>query len=169
MPVIVNTTVISNFAAVDRLDLLQSLFEILYISDQVFEEIQTGLLEGYTFYQNFYQNVFPLANDGWLHLTALSGTAEFETFGSLLKNLHSGEASSLAIAYHRKLTFLTDDRAARKSGLALGISISGTLGILLSTVENNLASEAEAEKLLQKMMQNGYYSPVSSLDEILKN
>jgi predicted nucleic acid-binding protein len=47
MSVIANTTVISNFASVNQLDLLRWLFGALYISTEVYAEIQAGLEEGY--------------------------------------------------------------------------------------------------------------------------
>lgn len=42
MSTISNTTVLSNFASVDRPDLLKRLFGSLYISLEVYEEIQAG-------------------------------------------------------------------------------------------------------------------------------
>ena len=47
MSVIANTTVISNFASINQLDLLRRLFGALYISTEVYEEIRIGLVEGY--------------------------------------------------------------------------------------------------------------------------
>jgi hypothetical protein len=47
MSVIANTTVISNFASINQLDLLRRLFGALYISTEVYEEIRIGLEEGY--------------------------------------------------------------------------------------------------------------------------
>ena len=49
MSVIANTTIISNFAAVGKLELLHTLWSIVYISDQVYNEIQDGLLQGYSY------------------------------------------------------------------------------------------------------------------------
>jgi predicted nucleic acid-binding protein len=49
MFVIANTSTISNFATVEKLELLQARFETLYISEQVFDEIQDGLTHGYDF------------------------------------------------------------------------------------------------------------------------
>jgi predicted nucleic acid-binding protein len=45
--VIANTTVISNFASIGRLDLLRQLYGTLHISTEVYREIQVGLEEGY--------------------------------------------------------------------------------------------------------------------------
>jgi predicted nucleic acid-binding protein len=167
MSSIANTTIISNFAAVDQLELLHTQFGKLYISDQVYEEIQIGLLQGYSFYRNIDKHIYPFTPTGWLYLTALNSSDEFQTFGRLLGNLHSGEASCLSIAYHRGWTFLSDDQAARKAGSALDISISGTLGILLSLIKGNLLSLVDADAVLNQMVQTGYYSPVTSLSEIV--
>jgi predicted nucleic acid-binding protein len=49
MTVIANTTVISNFASINQLDLLRRLFGALYISTEVYEETRIGLEEGYQF------------------------------------------------------------------------------------------------------------------------
>jgi len=167
MSIIANTTIVSNFAAIDHLHLLATRFDTLYISDQVYEEIQLGFRQGYDFYSGLDQQIYPFNSNGWLCLTALNGSGEFETFGELLGTLHSGEASSLSIAYHRGWTFLTDDKAARKTGKALGISISGTLGVLLSLVKDNLVSLQTADVALQQMIKTGYYSPVISLHQII--
>jgi predicted nucleic acid-binding protein len=167
MSVIANTTVISNFAAVEQLELLHTRFGILYISDHVFEEIQNGLTQGYTFYANLDKYIFPFSETGWLHLISLNTSDEFQMYGNLLSTLHGGEASCLSIAFHRKWTLLSDDKEARKIGKELNIPISGTLGILLSLVRRKLLSIGEADTVLQHMIQRGYYSPVASLQEIL--
>jgi predicted nucleic acid-binding protein len=166
MTVIANTTLISNFADAGRLDLLPQLWEKLYISEQVFDEIQAGLRQGYTFYTGVEQLIFPFSPTGWLHLTALHTPDEFRLFGQLLQNLHSGEASGLAIAYHRQWTFLSDDKAARKAATALNVPVSGTIGVLLALVRRTDLVLAEADAILQQMIQKGYHAPVSSLNEI---
>ena len=167
MPVIANTTVISNFSSVRRLEYLKLLWNQLYISNQVFDEIQNGRLQGYSFYEGIEQHISPFSQSGWLHLTALHTTDEFHTFGQLLATLHSGEASCIAIARHRQWTFLSDDKAARKASSALTIPISGTLGILLALVNRDDLTLIEADAILQQMVQAGYRSPIVSLGEIL--
>lgn len=166
MPVITNTTVISNFAAVEQLELLQRRFKALYISDHVLEEIQNGLTQGYSFYENLEKHIFPFSETGWLVLTGLREAEEFQMYGRLLATLHSGEASCLSIAYYRQWTFLSDDKTARKIGKEQDIPISGTIGILLSLVHRNHISFAEADAVLHQMVRYGYYSPVESLREI---
>jgi hypothetical protein len=84
MSVIANTTVISNFAAVEQLELLHTRFGKLYISDHVFEEIQDGLTQGYTFYTDLDKSIFPFSERGWLHLATLSTADELHMYGNLL-------------------------------------------------------------------------------------
>lgn len=169
MRVIANTTIISNFATVGHLHLLKMLWNPLYISEQVFSEIQAGFNQGYSFYAGIEQHIFPLSPDGWLHLTSLQSTDEFRLYGQLLGKLHDGEASCLSIAHHRHWTFLSDDRATRQKGQQLKVPISGTLGALLLLVKRQNLSLPDANALLQEMITiGGYYSPVTSLNEILK-
>ena len=59
MNVIANTTIISNFASVGRLDILKELLGQLYITTEVYAEIQDGLAEGYDFYAGIERNYFP--------------------------------------------------------------------------------------------------------------
>ena len=82
MSIIANTTVISNLASIDRLDLLRQLYGTLHIPIEVFSEIQDGLDEGYAFYTGIDRLVYPLNDDGWIHLSGLSG-AELRLFSGL--------------------------------------------------------------------------------------
>ncbi len=44
MSVIVNNTVLSNFAVVDRLDFLRQIYGKIYLTPEVFEEVEDGIL-----------------------------------------------------------------------------------------------------------------------------
>lgn len=118
--IIANTTVISNFASVGRLDLLHSLLGSLHISTDVLAELQDGIAEGINYYRDLDRHIHPFTEDGWLRLTGLLNDEELRLFHDLPSGLHRGEASSLAIAYVRGWLFLTDDAKARKSALAMG-------------------------------------------------
>jgi predicted nucleic acid-binding protein len=168
MPVIANTTIISNFASVRQLQLLQLLWKKIYLSDQVFNEIQAGLMQGYEFYDGIEQLIFPFSQTGWLHLTAPNTMDEFRTLAKLLEKLHSGEASCLAIAHHRHWVFLSDDKAARKAAVTLDVPFSGTIGVLISLAKHNHLSLSEADMILLHMVKLGYRSPVTSLRQILQ-
>lgn len=146
---------------------MHTLWDTLYIPDQVYDEIYHGLLHGYDFYVNIDRLIYPFSKTGWLHLTALHASDEFRLFGDLLSTLHSGEAACLSIALHRQWTFLSDDKAARKAGMRLNVPVTGTLGILLALVKHGHLELSEADAVLARMIQTSYYSPIASLNEIL--
>jgi predicted nucleic acid-binding protein len=167
METIANTTIISNFAAVGRLDILQALLGQVHISTDVYAEIQDGLAEDACFYAGIETHVYPLSEDGWLRLTALDNDAELRLFGQLPVALHCGEASCLAIARQRGWAFLTDDARARVAARELGIVLSGTLGVLVQAIRRGILPLDEGEQLLDEMIKAGYRSPFSHLAELV--
>jgi predicted nucleic acid-binding protein len=164
---IANTTVLSNFARIRQLALLRSLYGVLYISAEVYTEVQDGLDEGYAFYTGIEQLVYPLAADGWIHLTSMTDTEELRLFAAMPRGLHQGEASSLAIAAQRGWTLLTDDRAARREAARLGIRLSGSVGCLVLGVEQGHCTLDTANDWLHTMIQQGYYAPTSDLTPLV--
>ncbi len=72
MSVIANTTVISNFACIKKLDILRQLYETVYISVEVYEEIQVGLDEGYDFYTSVEPQIYPMVKSGWIKITSMT-------------------------------------------------------------------------------------------------
>ena len=75
---------------------------------------------------------------------------------------------SLAIAAHRGWQFLTDDRAARFYAVQMGVSIGGTLGVLVRLVKQGLLALTEANDILEQMtVRANYRSPVSDLSVLV--
>lgn len=168
MKTLVNTTVISNLAAVGRLDLLKKLHGRVYIPIEVYEEILNGLEEGYGFYTGIGDQILPLAEGGWIELVSMVKGDELRIFQSLPRGLHHGEAACLAIARHRRWAFLTDDKMARKAAHGLGLVVSGTLGVLVQAVKRGILSPEEGNALLADMIGRGYRSPLSNLQPLLE-
>ena len=146
--VIVNTTVISNFASIGHLSRLQQLFGVVHIPPAVYSEIELGLQEGYQFYNNIEQHIHPWSSDGWIKLTPFANDIELSTLQNIPRKLHAGEAACLAIAQARGWLFLTDDRAARKYAEQLGVPISGTLGCLVLLVQRDFVDIRTANSYL---------------------
>lgn len=153
--VLVNNTVLSNFAKVNRLDLLKRAFEKLYVTEQVLEEFKLGVKRGVLPNVSLDFEVLKLRDD------------EIELYNSLRVKLGKGEASCLAIAKNRNMKFLTDDSDARRVANILGVSVSGTIGILVRCVEKNLISKEEGNQILKEMIVKSFYSPISDLNEIV--
>ena len=51
---VVNSTVLSNFAAVGRLDLLRETAGSLYLPTDVYDEVQVGQMAGFAFFAPSY-------------------------------------------------------------------------------------------------------------------
>jgi predicted nucleic acid-binding protein len=167
MSIISNTTVISNFAIIEQLALLQALYDRLYISTDVHAEIQAGLDEGYRFYAGLDDVIYPMSPSGWIRLTSVTGEQELRLLGQLPRRLHSGEASCLAIAKHRDWIVLTDDLAARKEAARLGVRVSGSVGCLVLAVEQEIWSLEQANHWLNVLRKHNYRSPVTDLTPLL--
>ena len=56
---VVNCTVLSNFAAVGRLDLLRDTVGALYLPAEVYDEVLAGQMAGFSFYDSIEQHMTP--------------------------------------------------------------------------------------------------------------
>ena len=168
METLANTTILSNFASVNKLDLLKQLHGRLYIPTQVYEELLDGLEDGYDFYAGIESQIHPFEQDGWIVVVSLDDDNEIALYQSLLQRLHHGEAACLAIARHRHWAFLTDDKQARRTARDLGIVLSGTLGALIQSTKQSTLSLDSANELLRQMIARGYHSPYERLDVLLE-
>jgi len=164
---LVNATVLSNFAAVGRLDLLRDTIGPLYLPTEVYDEILAGQLAGYAFYDGFEQHVAPLAPQGWLHLVSMTDE-EWQLLATLPAHLHRGESACLCIARQRGWGLLTDDWAARRQAKRWGVPLSGTVGVLLLAVQDGRLTLEEGNALLRHMIaQCNYRSPTTDLGLLL--
>ena len=153
--VLVDNTVLSNFAKVNRLDLIKRAFDHVYITEQVLEEFRRGVRRRVLPDVNLDFEVLKLKDE------------ETELYNALRVKLGKGEASCLAIAKHRNMKFLTDDSDARKMANILGVPVSGTIGVLVRCVEEGIITKEEGNHILKEMIARGFYSPISDLDEVL--
>ncbi len=168
MSVITNTTVIINFAAIGRLDLLRRLFGAIHLPTEVYAEILDGQAEGYTYLNGIESQIAPLTTDGWLLLISQEGDEELRRYGTLPAGLHRGEAACLAIAGNRNWLLLTDDRAARAEARRQHITLSGSIGCLVLAVERGVSTLDEANTDLAAMIAQGYHAPLTDLGPLIK-
>jgi predicted nucleic acid-binding protein len=150
--ILLDTTVLSNFARAGRLDLLRLALPEATTTALVLAELQRGASAGY----------FPVSDWEWLPVTELT-VREEEHLAQLRTVLGDGEAACIAVLLERKGILLSDDLLARRHAQRRGIPVSGTLGILLSLVRAGLLSLDEANACLQEMIAHGYRSPARSL------
>lgn len=165
---IFNTTALSNFAAIDRVDLLKKLYqEKAYTTLEVSHELQRGIHSGYLYLESAWQQISTIHPTGWIRILTSETAREFQMQTEFDNRVDPGEASCLALAITRQLIFVTDDLAARRLASANNVLLTGTLGILIKVVRGNLLSLMEANSFLKMMIRQGYRSPVDCLDDFL--
>ena len=108
--IVVDTTVLSNLARVNRIDLLEKLHVQIVLPSQVHEEILKGIAAGYS----FLEEADKVVEADWVKLAVLEDESELTLFRNLLDIVGYGEAAGIAIAKGRSLVFFSDDRKARQ-------------------------------------------------------
>jgi len=155
-PVVADTTVWSNFAHAGRPRLVERAFPTVASPPAVVDEIEVGVRLGY------------LPDRDWTFVRRIAmSEREIERARELGARLGAGEAESIAVALLRRGLLLTDDRPARRVAKDLGVRVSGTLGVLVGLVDAGHLAANRADRLLARMIEVGYRSPVGSLSRLL--
>jgi len=158
-PLLLDTTVLSNFGKVGRLPLLRQVFPTaLRIAGQVYDELKAGSLDS---------PILEGVAGAWLHLVTPDSEREMSIYREYSRTLGSGEAASLAIGICRSWALATDDRAARQAARTAGVPLTGSVGILIAAVHAKIIPRAEGDALLRDMRRHGYHFPLDTLDGLL--
>jgi predicted nucleic acid-binding protein len=154
--VLLDNTVLSNFAQIGRSDLVMSLWAGCSTTMEARQEFLVGLAAG------------KLPLDVWQDLPLIDLTGvEREFADGLSKVLGLGERTCVAAVKFRGGMLVSDDRKARQVALEIGVKVTGTLGILVIDVERKRITLEEANQVLEKMIEYGYRSPVKDLGSLI--
>lgn len=156
-PVLLDNTVLTNFALVGRSDLVFALWGAnCMTTTAVISEYAAGVTGR------------DLPAESWRGLAQWTlQPAEQEFADHLPSQLGIGERSCIAVAVHRQALFACDDAKARQEANRHGIAVTGTLGILVLCVRQGFITLVEGNTMLTEMIEQGYRSPVVTLDELL--
>lgn len=111
-------------SVIHRFSLLSDLFSTLLVPEAVYKEV---VLQGHG--QPGADETRDAVAAGWLRRSSVKDRIAVD---ALLDELHAGEAEAIILA--RELTIrrvLLDDRAARSKAQVMGLTVTGTVGILL--------------------------------------
>jgi uncharacterized protein len=123
MGAVSNTSPISSLAIIGRLELLKSQFSEVWISAAVFQELSA--------------HPDPLASaaiqaaiqEAWIKAVPIPSSGLVD---ALSLHLHRGEAETIALALNLKTEIvIIDEQEGRQLAIAIGLQVTGTLGILL--------------------------------------
>jgi predicted nucleic acid-binding protein len=157
-PVLLDNTVLTNLALVNRADLATHLWaNAACTTPSAMAEYQIGVANGL------------LPPDVWEDLPVLTLTDDEVAFAASLRpRLGAGERTCLAVALHRQGLLVSDDLDARNTARRHGIPTTGTVGILVLCVRRGYLSRDHGDALLAEMRALGYRSPVVTLAPLLR-
>ncbi|WP_254543865.1 twitching motility protein PilT [Halomarina pelagica] len=157
-PSVLDTTVLSNFSFIDRVDLLAALANICTVP-VVREELENGV------------DSHPYLRPA---LDALDETVPVASVSDTVANreavvrghLDPGEAQAFALADAHDGRLLTDDGDARTFAKNQGISVVGSVGILLAAIDAGRVDRPTADAWLKTWIDDfGYYVPYRDIEE----
>ncbi len=159
---IFDTVALSNFLLSDSIFILENRYRSQgLITWEIYDEISAGMVE----YPKLKQ-IDRLIDNETIKLVSIS-RQEHEHFRELIDHLGKGEASCIAYAKERNVIVVTDDRTARKQCSQMNIPLTGTIGILKASVLDGHLNLDQADKVLSKMIDAGFYSPLRSIADII--
>ena len=154
-PILLDNTVLSNFALVKQTDLVLQLWPDCTTTADAWREYQAGVALGY------------LPKETWTAIPQIKlNETEDKIAQQFVKALGAGERTCIAVAKNRGGLFVTDDRKARQVALEMGVKVTGTLGILIVAVERKIIPIGDANHLLSQMIKDGYRSPINNLSDL---
>jgi len=156
-PVLLDNTVLTNFALVGEARLVKHLWATrACTTPAALDEYEAGAASGM------------VPAEAWADLPLVTLTEQELAFAAGLSlRLGVGERTCMAVAFHRQGLLASDDLDARRVAEAYGISVTGTVGILVLCVRQHHLSQGRAEALLEDMIARGYRSPVTGLGDLL--
>lgn len=157
-PSVLNTTVLSNFAYIDQVWLLGGLAGICTVP-VVRDELQDGVGD-----HPYLQAALEGLSDG-IPIVAISDTvANREAVVS--DHLDRGEAQAFALADANDGRLLTDDGDARAFAKDQGVTVIGSVGVLLAAIDAGMIDEQTANDWLSTWIDEfGYYVPYRTIVE----
>lgn len=156
MEIICNATPLINFASINRLDILKSLFTEMIIPQAVYSEtVESGFPNG--------ESIVNGIKAGWLKVKLVEEMPE-----SIPLELDAGEREAIALALSEQTTrVVLDEKKARKVAQSLKLNTIGTLGILILAKQNQIIPQVKP--LLDAMMTEAQYWVNESLyDNVLQ-
>ena len=157
-PSVLNTTVLSNFAYIDQLWVVASLSGICTVP-VVREELEHGVDD-----HPYLQAAIDTLDDEIPVATISETVANREAVVS--DHLDPGEAQAFALADAEDGRLLTDDGDARSFAKDQGVTVVGSVGVLLAAIDAGKIDESTADGWLSTWIDDiGYYVPYRTISE----
>ena len=147
MIVVSDTTPLISLMKASRLDVLQSLFQVILIPKAVYEELTNN--------QNYPEEIEQIKNCAFLQIVSVN---ERNAVDELRRStgLDLGESEAIIYAEDNKADILLMDEAkGRKVASDRGLRIMGTVGVLLAAFSDGILAAEDVSIALNKLKQEG--------------
>ena len=141
---------------IDRLDLLPKLFERITVPQNVLEEVTRPEKT----------KLHSLASATWVKIQGHNPREPL--FLTLRGEVDAGEASAITLASLQKADLLLiDERLGRRAATRLGLTVKGTVGILIAAKRDGLLTALEPE--LERLVDAGAWVSPKLIEAALKS
>ena len=164
--IVADTSILSTFARIQRLDLLFTVAETgaIYLPPAVQHEIKLGLQKGLNFLRPIFDAITVVTQFQSVDLAA----EEKQVISALPKALNAGEKEGIAICLNRTGNkFLTNDKRAHNFCVANNIPSLDLKRILRQLWRAGYCTKDEVRKLMDDIEKNEPGMVIKSKDEIL--
>lgn len=143
--VIVNSTPLIVLSNINKLDLLKQLYGQIFIPQAVYNEVTAKSDSACLQIKD---------NLDWINICEIKNIEEKKMYQA---KLHSGEVEVMILAQETPIADLViiDDNAAKKTAKYLGLTITGTLGILLKAKQEGLLNNVSS--CIDELLKIGFY------------
>ena len=163
-PVVLDATVLSNYASTDSVSWLTTTLDALQTVPAVRTELEQGREVGYA----YLKHALDVLETGEIGIAETAPEQLQQDYPAVQKRLDPGEAESLVAAHTAGGTLVTDDGPARALAADYDVALTGSIGLLVrGVVLEELTVETADEWLTTWIEERNYYAPVDSVTAAL--
>lgn len=147
MIVIADTTPLISLLKIKRLDLLQKLFGEVFIPDAVYTELTSD--------KRFIEEAYAVTHASYIKSVSVSNPGAVRIL-RMAEGLDQGESEAIVLTDELNAdVLLMDEAKGRAISGRMGITVMGTVGILISSYEDGLITSEEARTCIDGLQKSG--------------
>jgi predicted nucleic acid-binding protein len=156
MIVVCDTSPISGLIILEKLDLLYSLYNTVYIP----QKVKIELLR----IQDKKYDVEKFLNNNWVKIEAIS---KIELYNQFRISLDEGESEAITLAIELNANILLiDELKGRMEASKIGLNVVGLIGVLIESKVKQLIPSMK--EMLDKLIQNHFWINPELYNKVLK-
>lgn len=139
----------------EKINLLKTLYDEVYIPEEVYKEVVTRGLEGGHSDAIIIEDCI---NQQWLKIKTLDDNQTQRSY-TILKHtqeLHLGEIQAIIYAQKYSYLLLMDESCGRAFAQSWGVDVKGTVYVVLKSLRRGYLKTEEAKESLLAMVENGF-------------